>query len=173
MGTVYIFRGKAATGKTTLSNMLARKLSIPVFRKDDVVDALKTSNNIDKKSINNEVCYNILYKIIQTNLDLSADFILDIALGDRKNAEWFFNRLNFKNNVIVRFYIDCSDKNEWRRRHTERLHNPLPHQSFKSWEHVAEYYNNVDVNPVEGEYIINTISTIEDSFSAIMKHIRL
>ena len=56
MGTVYIFRGKAATGKTTLSNMLSQKLLIPVFRKDDIVDALKSSKNIHSESINNEVC---------------------------------------------------------------------------------------------------------------------
>lgn len=54
MGTVYIFRGKAATGKSTLANMLARKLSIPVFCKDDIVDALRSSKNIDEGSINNE-----------------------------------------------------------------------------------------------------------------------
>lgn len=57
MGKVYIFRGKAATGKSTLSDMLAKKLSIPVIRKDDIVDALKSSKNIEKSSINNEVCY--------------------------------------------------------------------------------------------------------------------
>ena len=54
MGFVYIFRGKAATGKTTLSNLLAEKLSIPVFRKDNIIDALKSRQNFDKGSINNK-----------------------------------------------------------------------------------------------------------------------
>lgn len=65
MGTVYIFRGKGATGKSTLANMLAKKLSIPVFCKDDIIDGLKCSKRIDKASINNEVLHNILCKIIQ------------------------------------------------------------------------------------------------------------
>ncbi|GKX30520.1 hypothetical protein SH1V18_30000 [Vallitalea longa] len=167
MGTVYIFRGKAATGKSTLANMLAKKLSIPVFCKDDVVDALKSSKNIDKASINNEVCYNILYKIIQTNLDLNTDFILDIALGDRNKAKWFFGRLNFKDNKVIKFFTDCSDEDEWKRRHEERIKNPLPHQSFKSIEHVIEHYKKLDVNPFDDEYIIDTSKSIEKSFIEI------
>lgn len=169
MGNVYIFRGKAATGKTTLADLLGQKLSIPVFRKDDIVDALKSSKNIDKGSINNEVCYNILYRIIQTNLDLNANFILDIALGDRNNAKTFFERLDFKDNVVFKFFIDCSDENEWKRRHLKRLENPLLHQSFKSLEHVIEHYKNADVNPFEDEYIIDSADSLEKSFEQISK----
>lgn len=169
LGTVYIFRGKAATGKSTLANMLAKKLSIPVFCKDDVVDALKSSKNIDKGSINNEVCYNILYKMIQTNLDLNTDFILDIALVDINNAKWFFGRLDFKDNNVFKFFIDCSNEDEWKRRHIERLKNPLPHQSFKSIEHVVEHYKAADIYPFEDEYIIDNIKTVEESFDVINK----
>lgn len=172
MGTVYIFRGKAATGKTTLSNMLSQKLLIPVFRKDDIVDALKSSKNIHSESINNEVCYNILYRIIQTNLDLNANFILDIALGDRKNAKAFFERLDFKDNNVLKFFIDCSDEKEWKARHLKRLENPLPHQSFKSIEHVVEYYQNADVHPFADEYIIDSSDTLEKSFDIICEIIK-
>ena len=112
MGNVYIFRGKSATGKSVLSDMLAKKLSIPVIRKDDVVDALKTTPNVDKSLINNAVCYGILQKIIQTNLDLGVDFVIDIALGDRKNAKWFYDRLNFHNNNILSFFTICSNEKE-------------------------------------------------------------
>ena len=171
MGNVFIFRGKAATGKTTLSNLIARELSIPIFRKDDIVDALKTSKNIRKENINNEVCYNILYRMIQTNLDLKTDFILDIALGDKKNAECFFQRLNFHNNKVIRFFLVCSNENEWKRRHMERLLNPQPNQSFQSFEHVLDHYRNSDTNPFDDEYIVDNVGTVEESFTAIMKTI--
>ncbi len=94
--------------------MLAQKLLIPVLRKDDIVDALKSSKNIDCGSINNEVFYNILSRIIQTNLDLNSNFILDIALVDRNNAKAFFERLDFKDNNVLKFFIDCSDEEEVR-----------------------------------------------------------
>lgn len=172
MGSVYIFRGKAATGKTTLANKLASELSIPVFCKDDIVDAMKSSINIDKSSINNEVCYNILYKLIQTNLDLATDFVIDVALGDRKNADWFFSRFDYKDNIITKFFIDCSDENEWINRHRKRIENPLLHQSFKSIEHVKEYYENAEISPFNDEYIIDTSNSIEESFNEIINIIK-
>ena len=169
MGTVYIFRGKAATGKTTLSDMLARELSIPIIRKDDVVDALKMTQKTNKDLVSNEVCYNILHKIIQTNLDLGIDLILDIALGDRNNAKFFFDRLDFKDYKIVSFFLVCSDENEWRRRHEERIKNPLPNQVFKSFEHVVEHYRNADFNPFEHEHVIDTANIIEHSYNEIIR----
>lgn len=169
MGNVYIFRGKAGTGKTTLSNMLAKELSVPIIRKDDVVDALKMTETTDKELINNTVCYNILYKIIQTNLDLNVDLILDIALGDRDNFKWFFDRLDFKDNKVLTFVVVCSDENEWRRRHEERIKNPQPSQIFKSFERVVEHYKTRDFTPFEHEYIIDTIDTIEKTFENMLR----
>jgi len=168
MGNIYIFRGKAATGKTTLSDMLAKKLSIPVFRKDDIVDALKMTQT-DKNFVNNKVCYNILYKMLQTNLDLNTDFIMDIALGDRNNAKMFFDKLDFKDNKVISFFVICSDENEWKRRHLERIKNPLPYQVFTSFEHVVEHYKKADINPFEHEHIIDTADTVEKSFDEILK----
>ena len=37
---IYIFRGKSATGKTTLTNMLSERINVPVLRKDDIFDRL-------------------------------------------------------------------------------------------------------------------------------------
>ena len=172
MGNVYIFRGAAATGKTTLSNMLAKKLSIPVLCKDDVVDALKMTETTDREQINNTVCYNILYKIVQTNLDLGVDIILDIALGDRDNFKTFSDRLDFRDNKVTTFFVVCSNENEWRRRHEERLDNPKPHQIFKSFEHVIEHYKNADFTPFEHEYVIDTIDMPESNFDKILGVVR-
>ena len=169
MGNVYIFRGKAATGKTTLVNMLSDRLSIAVIRKDDVVDALKMTETTDKDLVNNKVCYNILYKIIQTNLSLGVDFIIDTIPADKNGAKFFLDRLDFKNNRVYKFLIDCSDEQEWRRRHEERLKNPLPHQVFKSFEHVTEHYKNADFTPFEHEYIIDTADKAENNFNEILK----
>lgn len=169
MGNVYIFRGKAATGKTTLSDMLAKKLSVPVFRKDDIVDALKMSGDDNKDIIRNDVCYNILYKMLQTNLDLNVDFIMDIALGDKNNAKMFYDRLNFGGNKIISFFIDCTDTGEWEKRHAERLNNPKPHQSFKSIAHAVEHYKKFDISPMDGDYVIDTAgNTAEESFELIV-----
>jgi len=169
MGNVYIFRGKAATGKTTLSLMLAKELSTPIICKDDIVDALKMTETTDKDLINNKACYNILCKIIQTNLDLGIDIILDIALGDRNNFKMFTDRLDFKDSKVISFFVTCSDENMWRRRHEERILNPKPHQIFKSFEHVVEHYKNADFNPFEHEYVIDTVNTVETTFNEMLE----
>ena len=169
MGNVYIFRGKAASGKTTLADMLAKKLLIPRICKDDIVDALKTTPGIDKSLVNNTICYNILHKIIQTNLDIGVDMILDIALGDRNYAKAFFDNLDFKDNRVVWFFIVCSDEAEFRKRHEARLLNPLPHQSFRSYEHVVEHFKNTDFNPFEYDHVIDTAQPLEKSFEALEK----
>lgn len=104
MGTVYLFRGKAATGKTTLSSRLSQKLAIPVFRKDDITDAIKSGEYLTDRGAGNALCYDILCCILQTNLSLGADFIVDLALGDRGNAAFFLNRLDFKQNKVFRFF---------------------------------------------------------------------
>ena len=170
MGTVYLFRGKAATGKTTLAVMLARTLLIPVICKDDIVDALKMIEPANNKGlINNQVCYNILYNIIQTNLNAGINIILDIALGDRNNYNIFSKRLDFRENRILNFFITCSDESEWRNRHEERIRNPKPHQNFRSFEHVIEHYKNVDFTPFEYEHIIDTSNNPDDCLKQILK----
>lgn len=169
MGTVYLFRGKAATGKTTLSNRLSQKLAIPVFRKDDITDALKTGGYLTDRAAGNAVCYDILCRMIQTNLDLGADFIVDLALGDRGNAAFFLNRLDFKQNRVFRFFLDCSDEEAWKQRHLARLKNPLLHESFQSLEHVLEHYRQADIGPMEGEYVIDSANPIDECFAEISR----
>ena len=111
--------------------------------------------------------------MIQTNLDLNTNFIMDIALGDKNNAKWFIDRLNFhlnfKNNKVFKFLIVCSDEKEWERRHNERIQNPLPNQIFKSFEHVKEHYKNADTTPFEDEYVIDTADPVEKSFEKLIK----
>lgn len=64
---VYMFRGKSATGKTTLTNILSQRLNIPILRKDDIFDTLsKYETDI---AILNSTSYDILAKQIQTCID--------------------------------------------------------------------------------------------------------
>lgn len=58
MSDIYIFRGKSATGKTTISNYLSRKLGIPVLRKDDIYDAASVC------CLSHETLNDISYKVL-------------------------------------------------------------------------------------------------------------
>ena len=133
---------------------------------------MKITEESDSGLINNTVCYNILYKLIQTNLDFNVDFIIDIALGDKKNANWFLDRFDFKDSKVFRFVTVCSDENEWERRHNERITNPLPNQIFKSLEHVKAHYKNADTTPFENEFVIDTAEPIKKCMMNIYEIIK-
>jgi len=174
MGNVYVFRGMAGVGKTTLAGMLASKLKIPMLCKDHIVEGAKMSQKIiDRTILNNVLYFDIYYKIIQANLDLGVDMVLDVALGDRSHAQTFFDRLNFGNNQRFGFFIKCSDENEWCKRHEARLSSPTLSQSFTSFEHVKEHYAERDINPFENEHVIDTSMTIEECIAEIMRIVRV
>lgn len=170
---IIVFRGKAATGKSTLAYLLGKKLSIPIICKDDIMDAFVTSVNIKDIDVINKATYNILVDIIQKNINFNADIILDVGLGNRQSAKYFFNRLDFKNCKVFKFLIECSDESEWRRRHEERLKNPLPNQMFLSVEEAIMYYDKLDLKPFDDEYIIDNSNSIEESFEKISKIINI
>ena len=85
-------------------------------------------------------------------LDLDTDFILDIALGHRQNAEAFLERPDFKDSKVFRFLILCDDEGEWKKRHMESV----------------EHYKNTDTRPIEGEYIIDTACLPSESLKNIL-----
>ena len=127
---IYIFRGKSATGKTTLTNILSQKINVPVLRKDDIFDKLsKHENDI---AVLNSASYNILAKQIHTCIDNQSDVIVDVALQHTPSLNEFLNKIDFKDSTIYKFFCDCSDDNIWLERWRVGLKNPLPNQYFKS-----------------------------------------
>ena len=82
---IYIFRGKSATGKTALTNMLSEKINVPVLRKDDIFDRLAEYEA--DITVLNAASYDILAKQIQTCIDNKSDIIVDVALQHTPSLE--------------------------------------------------------------------------------------
>ena len=78
---IYIFRGKSATGKTALTNMLSEKINVPVLRKDDIFDRLAEYEA--DISVLNAASYDILAKQIQTCIYNKSDIIVDVPCSIR------------------------------------------------------------------------------------------
>jgi len=165
MSNIIIFRGKAATGKTFVTNYLSKKLNIAVIRKDDIYDSLSMYNL--EHSINNAATYDIIAKIIQTNIDIGADLIVDISLAHNPYFQQFLSKIHFNNSQLYSFLCICSDKEKWSKRIEKRLSNPLPNQLFKSAKEAEEYYNKLNIEPLENEVVIDSI----DDISVILERI--
>lgn len=163
---IYIFRGKSATGKTTLTNVLSRKLNVPVLRKDDIFDSL-SKYETDIKMLNS-ISYDIIAKQIQTCIDNKSDIIVDIALHHTPSLKIFLNKIDFKDSMIHRFFCDCSNDDIWLERWRERLKNPLPNQYFKSLNEITEHYSKCEIEQLNGEIILDSIIPVGDLIDKIM-----
>lgn len=167
---IYIFRGKSATGKTTLTNILSKRLNIPILRKDDIFDLLsKYETDI---GILNSASYDILAAQIQTCIDNQSDVIVDIALQHTPSLKTFLGKIDFKNSTVYRFFCDCSNNNIWLDRWRERLINPLPNQYFKSIDEITEHYGKCEIEPLNGEIVLDSIMAVDKLIDIIMEEIQ-
>ncbi len=166
---IYIFRGKSATGKTTLSNILSKNINVPVLRKDDIFDELhKHEKDI---AVLNAASYDILARQIQTCIDNETDIIVDIALQHTPSLNTFLNKIDFKNSTIYRFFCDCSDNEIWLDRWRKRLKSPLPNQYFKSIDEIKEHYGRCEIEPLKDEIILDSVLPINELANKIMRSI--
>jgi len=120
-----------------------------------------------KHSMNNSSTYDIITRIIQTNIDIGSDVIVDISLAHNPCYEQFLSKIDFNNSKVYQFLCICSDKEEWSKRIEKRLANPLPNQLFKSVEEAKEYYNRLHIEPLDNEVVIDSI----DDISVILERI--
>lgn len=164
MSDLYIFRGKAATGKTLLSNLLSKNLKICVLRKDDIFDPL--SPYIDN-SINNNICYDVLASLVQNNIKNGVDIILDIALAHSEYYKLFLSKLDLKDTKVLSFLCDCSDEAVWLARWDERLKNPSPNQYFTSNEEIKNHYAKMDISLFQNEYLLDSVKTKEQLLNEV------
>ena len=167
---IYIFRGKSATGKTTLTNMLSRKINLPVLRKDDIFDQL--SKHETDIPVLNSASYDILAKQIQTCIDNQSDIIVDVALQHTPSLSEFLSKIDFEDSIIYRFFCDCGDDNIWLERWRIRLENPLPNQYFKSIDEIVEHYSKCEIEPLNDEIVLDSILPIEKLIDIVMGEIK-
>lgn len=120
-----------------------------------------------EQSINNGATYDIIAKIIQTNIDIGSDVIVDISLAHNPYYKQFLSKIDFKNSHVYQFLCICSDKEEWSKRIEKRLDNPLSNQLFKSVKEAEEYYNRLHIEPLENEVVIDSIDDILDILERI------
>ena len=171
MATIFLFRGKAATGKTSMTNLLSKKVNISVLRKDDIYDELSKLNL--GHQINNMASYDVLARLIQTNIDLNCDLIIDISLAHNPYLKQFLSKVDFKESEVFQFFCTCSNAKEWRNRIRERLDNPAPNQAFKSVEEAEKYYKKLDITPLENEIILDSSVDISINMKKVYEAVRL
>ncbi|WP_432663960.1 AAA family ATPase [Wukongibacter baidiensis] len=165
MSKIFLFRGKAATGKTTITDLLSNELNVAILRKDDIYDKLSVFNL--EHSEKNKASYDILEKILQTNIDTNSNLILDVSLAHNPYLNHFLSKIDLKGSQIYKFLCICSNQAEWKKRIEGRIKNPSPNQIFNSVQEAEQHYKKYDIAQVENEIILDS----SDDISIIMKKI--
>ncbi len=101
MGKLYIFRGKAATGKSVITDLVSKEFKICILRKDDIYDMLE-AKNLDHAS-KNRMSYNILAKMINTNLKSNSELIVDIGLANTMYFNEFLDKIDLSKSLVKKF----------------------------------------------------------------------
>lgn len=167
LSRIYIFRGKAATGKTLITDTLSKNINVPVLRKDDIYD--KLAIHYSNSSELNRATFDILIGIIQTNIKTNCDMIIDVGLAHNPNFEQFILNIDLSSCVVSQFLCTCSNTLEWRKRIELRLTNPMPNQFFVSAEEADRYYNTCSISPFKGEVLLDSSQDISILMDKVYK----
>ena len=168
--TLFIFSGLPASGKTTLSKLLAKSKGAVYLRIDTVEQALRDFS-LDVLEEGYGVCYRIALDNLKLGLSVVADSCNPIELTRRA---WEQIATKAKADFI-NFEIICSDKSEHKRRagtrttDVEGLRPPtweeIEKHEYHEWQHEHERTVIDTAARTEGQCFEILLRTIDDRLS--------
>jgi predicted kinase len=159
MAVVIVFRGKAGVGKTAISTGVAKKLNIPLIRKDDVYDSI--AFYIDNHEMRNKACFDTIFKIIQTNIENGVSVIVDAGFHQLTHASKFKSWVLENNAKFLSLLCICSDELLWAERFNKRKQNPQPNNQITDFEELKKHYASLKTEPLENEAILDTVNNLD------------
>ncbi|MCH4886229.1 ATP-binding protein [Acidaminobacter sp. JC074] len=161
---IIIFRGKAATGKTTLAKACHDKMGISVISKDTVFDDLLLKGISWDDA--NRITYDTLAEKIQAAHDAGEDLIVDIGLSHTPYYRNFLSMMKLKH---VKHFLFMCDDHIWKERMVKRIQNPQgPNQTFKSVSEAKEHYSKYHIVPISGEVCLEGSRPLEELMSLVL-----
>jgi len=136
--TLYIFSGLPGSGKTTLAQLLARRIGAAHLRIDTIEQALRDLCSIDVEGEGYRLAYRVASDILKAGVSVVADSCNPIELT-RREWERVARRADARH---VNIEVVCSDPRQHRER-VETRASTIPGFRLPTWHEVAtrEYHD--------------------------------
>ena len=166
MRKIIVFRGKAGAGKTTVSDEVSSIIHTPVWRKDDVYDALVEEVSDHQKR--NIICEKVLQNTILSTLKTGNDLIIDHSCHHPEHYISLKQWVNHNDGQWISIVVTCSDRSLWAERISSRSIHPQPNQWITDFEQLETYYGSMEVDPFPEELLIDTCLELKSNVSRIL-----
>jgi len=160
MNTLYIFAGLPGTGKSALSQNLARERGAVYLRIDTIEQALRDSGSFHRGSEG----YELAYRIASDNLRLGLDVVADSVNPIRATRVAWRAVATLAGVPFVEIEVVCSSESE----HQERVNarsTDIAGLVLPTWRDVM----NREYDPWDTEHIVidTADKTIEESYAEL------
>lgn len=117
---IIAMKGHPGTGKSTLAHAIASTLRYPLIDKDDVRNSTSQLTTSSPAAQLNELSYQVIWRIVKTQLDLGLSVVLDSPLSSQTHLD-HLREIAASHGARI-LVIECVSRNEaeWHQRLVQR-----------------------------------------------------
>lgn len=165
---IILFRGLPGVGKSFIADETAKILKIAILRRDDIYECIYP--DINNQENRNEICYNIIYKIVETNLSAGTEVIIDCPFENHMELQKLSSFISVRNGELKSILCNCSDPNVWEERFNERKANPSANNLFIDFNELKNNYP-MELEKYSDELHVDTTKSLDDNILDILNYV--
>jgi predicted kinase len=169
--TLVIFSGLPGTGKTTLAQLLAQRLGIPLLRIDDIVSSipLHMSHHSDPFW---EDMISILLNLVDCQLKQGFSVVVDsVFMGDDRYQAY---ELSARHAAVFRpIYTYLSDEGIWQERVRRRVEAAAPEirDLVATWDRIQQQSKGFHPWRLGSALVVDAVNSVETNFNEVLRYV--
>jgi adenylate kinase family enzyme len=166
---IILFRGRPASGKTTISKALSLQLGLPVIHKDDIYDSLVPF--IADHAARNKAAHDILYAMLESNAHADSTIILDFPFQNAADFSVIESWCAHHQATLKSVLVTCTNESLWRERLILRSQHPLPNQMIYDFDELKGRYGSMHVEPHSSELLVDSALPLDGNIQHVIDYI--